>query len=225
MKTINKYRIGFYMSCALDILITICVIFITYLIICINADLKDLNNRLSALSQQIEELDLVVTMPSIDIPRETTEEEVNETDEVEYPKLYTDEDTIALTKMLWGEARGVDVYKINGKCVSSKCQQAAVVWTVLNRYDAGLEDTITDVVTARKQFVGYQSTNPVDEELKGLVTDVLDRWNREKHGETDVGRVLPADYMWFHGDGQYNHFRNGFNSKVKWNWKLADPYV
>ena len=94
----------------------------------------------------------------------------------------------------------------------------------MNRYDAGYADTIIEVVTAKNQFVGYRASNPVDEELMELVMDVLDRWNKEKHGETEVGRVLPADYMWFRGDGRYNHFRNEYNSTARWGWNLEDIY-
>lgn len=225
MKKINRYRIGYYVNFVLDILIMICAIFITYLVVCINADLKNLNEQLNTISQEIEEIRLtepIVDLAIIEKPKEQIEEEKSE---VESPKLYTNNDVIALTKMLWGEARGIKEYKSNGRCVSAKCQQAAVIWTVLNRYDAGHEDSIVKVVTAKSQFVGYRESNPVDEELMNLVTDVLDRWSREKQGETDVGRVLPADYMWFYGDGRNNHFRNDFNNKVKWDWKLADPYL
>lgn len=138
----------------------------------------------------------------------------------EWPKLYSDEDAVALAKTLWGEARGV---KNNG-IVSGDCQKAAVMWCVLNRYDAGYEDSIVEVCAAKGQFVGYNASHPVDEELLELAYDVLDRWNAEQHGETDVGRVLPSDYHWFSGDGKYNHFRNEFRTSVRWDWSLADPY-
>lgn len=139
---------------------------------------------------------------------------------VEWPKLYSDEDAVALAKSFWGEARGVG----NNGVVSGKCQIAAVGWCILNRYDAGYEDSIVEVCAAPGQFHGYKASYPVDEELLALAYDVLDRWNAEKHGETEVGRVLPSDYFWFGGDGKYNHFRNEYRGGVRWDWSMTDPY-
>ena len=145
--------------------------------------------------------------------------------EAQWPRLYTDEDAIALAKMAWGEARGVPELEMNGNVVSAKCQQAAVMWTALNRYDAGYAESIKAVATAPKQYHGYSVENPVEDEFLDLAYDVLDRWNRERHGETDVGRVLESDYFWFHGDGTYNWFRNEYKSSSYWNWELADTYI
>lgn len=145
--------------------------------------------------------------------------------EAQWPSLYTDEDAIALAKMAWGEARGVPELEINGNVVSAKCQQAAVMWTVLNRYDAGYAESIKAVATAPKQYHGYSVENPVEDEFLDLAYDVLDRWNRERHGETDVGRVLESDYFWFHGDGTYNWFRNEYKSSSYWTWELPDTYI
>lgn len=138
----------------------------------------------------------------------------------ESAKLYSDEDAIALAQTLYGEARGV---KNNG-VVSSTCQKAAVVWCVLNRYDASYEDSIVEVCAAEKQFHGYSSSHPVWDDLLEIAYDVLDRWNAEKNGETDVGRVLPSDYYWFAGDGEFNYFRNEYDGGTRWNWSLGDPY-
>lgn len=145
--------------------------------------------------------------------------------EAQWPKLYTDEDTIALAKMAWGETRGVPELVTDHGVISSKCQQAAVMWTALNRYDAGYADSITAVVTAPKQYHGYSESNPVEDEFLDLAYDVLDRWNREKHGEIEVGRVLPCDRYWFHGDGTYNYFRNEYESNSYWGWELIDVYA
>jgi len=38
----------------------------------------------------------------------------------------------------------------------------------------------------------------------------LTRWYAEREGQVEVGRVLPADYLWFSGDGERNHFRNAY---------------
>lgn len=137
----------------------------------------------------------------------TTEEPIEEI------KLWTEEDVTVLAKMLWGEARGV----------LSDTEKAACVWCVLNRVDQGM-GTIVEVVTAPYQFIGYQEDHPIDPELKALCEDVLDRWHREKNGETNVGRVLPSDYLFFTGDGKHNHFRNAYKNGEKWTWDYETPY-
>lgn len=185
----------------------------------LNTEIDELNKKIDILTESIKEKEIVVYESAI-VLEDKPEYHVEAT----YPELYTDEDVIVLTKMLYGEARGVTELNVGGRCVSTKCQQAAVIWTVLNRYDAGYSDSISRVVTAPNQFVGYRESNPVDEELMDLVKDVLERWNNEKHGETDVGRVLPADYLWFRGDGKYNHFRNSYNGGTRWNWEMEDIY-
>ena len=216
----EPYRGRYTVYICYNVLVTLCIILLTCSVIKITSELQAMDKQLNTLTQQLEEMKSELEKSKEEIIEiEEKEEEVKE-----LPKLYTEEDVIVLTKMLWGEARGVDTYKINGKCVSSKCQQAAVIWTALNRYDAGFEDTIVEVVTAKYQFTGYRKSNPVDDNLKNLVVDVLERWNSEKYGETDVGRVLPSDYMWFRGDSQYNYFRNDYEDKAIWTWELEDIY-
>lgn len=127
--------------------------------------------------------------------------------------LWTEEEVNALAQMVWGEARGVP----------SDTEKAACVWCVLNRVDYGYGNIIT-VVTAPYQFVGYDEDNPIDPELKALCEDVLTRWYAEKDGKVDVGRVLPADYMWFTGDGERNYFRNVYQEGQIWDWSLPTPY-
>ena len=129
------------------------------------------------------------------------------------PQPWTDEEVIVLARMLWGEARGV----------SSDAEKAACVWCVLNRVDHGYGDIIT-VVTTPEQFVGYNEENPVDDGLITLCIDVLSRWYVEKDGQAEVGRVLPADYLWFSGDGERNHFRNAYRGSDRWDWSLPSPY-
>lgn len=187
------------------------------------------------LKTEVSDLKVVVEAQVVD--QEIVEEKEKENEavdddsvpgddiEAQWPRLYTDDDAIALAKMAWGEARGVPELEMNGNVVSAKCQQAAVMWTALNRYDAGYAESIKAVATAPKQYHGYSVENPVEDEFLDLAYDVLDRWNRERHGETDVGRVLESDYFWFHGDGTYNWFRNEYKSSSYWNWELADTYI
>ena len=161
----------------------------------------------------------VVEKP-VEVPQNAEEDRPEYHIPAQWPKLYDDSDAVALAKLVWGEGRGVPAYG----SVSTKAQQAAIMWTVLNRYDLGKGDSIIDVITAPNQFVGYNVNHPVEDELLELAYDVLDRWNNERHGETDVGRVLPADYLYFHGDGTYNYFRNEYKSKAYWDWSLEDIY-
>lgn len=177
----------------------------------------DVEKTLNA-TNEVQKIEVIV-----EEPKELEEEPIDEI-EVELPKFYTDDDAIALAKMLYGEARGVGKLETAAGVVSGKCQQAAVIWTVLNRYDAGFADSIKSVVVAPHQYYGYLESNPIDDELLDLAYDVLDRWNNERNGETNVGRVLPSDYMWFHGDGQHNHFRNKYRGGSRWDWTLEDVY-
>lgn len=129
-------------------------------------------------------------------------------------RAYTDADAELLAKIVWAEARGV----------KSTAEKAAVIWCILNRYDAGYGDTIGAVATAPHQFA-YREDAPVDDELKELALDVLARWQAEKEGATDTGRVLPAEYTFFDGDGVSNHFRQQYGRNgATWNWSLTSPY-
>ena len=107
-----------------------------------------------------------------------------------------------------------------------KLDQSAVVWVILNRVDSEeryFPDTIQEVVTQPNQFI-YSVGTPVKEELYELAIDVLGRWEREKSGETDVGRTLPSDYCYFWGDGRKNYFTKSYRAQEYWNWSLPDPY-
>lgn len=120
-----------------------------------------------------------------------------------------------LAKLIWGEARGI----------KSDTEKAAVVWCVLNRVDSPkFPDTVAGVVTQRHQFSGYKDSFPVLDEFKTIAADVLTRWNAEKNGSTDVGRILPSDYVFFTGDGVRNHFTVEWQSADTWNWSLPSPY-
>lgn len=154
------------------------------------------------------------------VQTEDTEPEATDPVVVEYEKLYTEADVIALAKMAWGEAL----------VTKSDTEMAATMWCVLNRFDCNDPyyrncKTIEAIVKQSGAFAGYSSRNPEDEHLIWLARDVLDRWNAEQHGETDVGRVLPADYLFFHGDGKHNHFRKEYKHDGHyWDWSLESPY-
>ena len=116
--------------------------------------------------------------------------------EPEYEMYFSEDDIIAMAKMLWGEARGC-----------TRDNQAMAVWCVLNRVDdPRFPDTIQGVLSQPFQFHGYSPDFPVWDELKEVALDVLTRWSLEKQGVT-VERELPNTYLWFTGDGVQNHFR------------------
>ena len=116
--------------------------------------------------------------------------------EPEYEMYFSEDDVIAVAKMLWGEARG---------CALDNQQKA--VWCVLNRVDdSRFPDTIQGVLSQPSQFHGYSPDFPVWDELKEVALDVLTRWSLEKQGVT-VERELPNTYLWFTGYNGSNHFR------------------
>lgn len=128
---------------------------------------------------------------------------------------YSESDVELIAKTVWQEARGIP----------SKAEQAAVVWCILNRVDDDRwGDTIAEVVTAPHQFA-YDAGAPVTDELRQLAEDVLERWKREREGETEVGRVLPAGYVFFDGDGSHNHFRREYEHTGEyWEFEAESPY-
>lgn len=129
--------------------------------------------------------------------------------------IYTEKEINYIAKTVWGEARGLN-----------DTHRSAVIWTILNRLDnGGFGKNIVSVITAPKQFIGYRSSNPVTEDIRNLVIDVLERYEREKAGETDVGRTLPKEYIYFTGNGKENRFVAKWKSKKYWDWSLESPYV
>lgn len=116
-------------------------------------------------------------------------------------------------RTIWGEAGGVQ----------SKAERAAVAWCILNRVDARGQ-SIEEVVTAYKQFHGYRPTGDCPQEHLELAADVLVRWYAEKCGAVNVGRTLPADYLYFVGDGKRNHFSVEYEGTDYWDWSLLNPY-
>ena len=132
-------------------------------------------------------------------------------------EIFVDEtEATYIAKTIWGEARGC-----------SKMEQAAVAWCILNRVDSDLPyipNNIREVVTQKGQFHGYSKDFPVDDDIYDLAVDVIERWQREKLGEENVGRVLPKEYLYFYGDGKRNHFTVDWKDKATWDWSLENPY-
>ena len=200
-----------YLDTAVYILMALCLATLVVTTVELKKEVQVMENSICKLREEIEN-DILVendndgSLPGDDIP-------------AQWPRLYSDEDAIALAKLTYGEARGVPDLKIHGRVISTRAQQAAVMWTVLNRFDAGYEESILEVITAKGQFHGYSEEHPVEEELLELAYDVLDRWNEERHGETIV-RELPSGYLWFHGDGTWNWFRDAYKNGNEWNWSV-----
>lgn len=143
---------------------------------------------------------------------ETMEEEVNEP-ELEYITYFTEDDATDLAKVLLRECGGIP----------SKTEQACVAWCVLNRVDE-YGSSIYDVLREPNQFA-FSDTTEVRDDFYELAKDVLWRWNDEKNGITDSGRVLPQEYIYFHGDGVHNYFRNAFSGDYDtWDYSLESPY-
>ena len=132
-------------------------------------------------------------------------------------------DVIMVAQMMFGECA----------CVTSTTERAACAWTVCNRVDDvnGIgywPSTIAAVIAQPTAFYGYSPDNPIYKELFDLAKDVLWRWNLEKAGYTDIGRVLPEEYVYFcsDGTGRHNVFRDEWTSSAanKWDWSLPSPY-
>lgn len=124
---------------------------------------------------------------------------------------------VALAQTVYGEFRGG----------WSQTEQACIIWTVLNRVDAGMYSSVYSALTAPYQFA-YNAYAPTYDDygrdLTALARDVLYRWQLERSGQTDVGRVLPQGYCWYSGDGRHNYFRASYNGKGAIWFGLASPY-
>ena len=129
-------------------------------------------------------------------------------------RYFSKSDVELVAKILYEECRGV----------SSDTQKACVAWIICNRVDSGMGNSISSVVKAKNQF-DYNPYAPIKQNLYNLAQDVLTRWEREKNGETNVGRVLPKEYLYFYGDGIRNYFRNSYQKPYTiWDYSLPSPY-
>lgn len=148
--------------------------------------------------------------------QEPTVEQITEQEtapEDTYIIYFTEDDVTDIAKLLLRECGGVP----------SKTEQACVAWCVLNRVDK-YDSSIYEVLRSPNQFAFYESTE-VQDDLYDLAKDVLSRWNDEQNSISDVGRVLPKEYTYFHGDGVHNYFRNSFDGDYEiWDYSLESPY-
>ena len=116
-----------------------------------------------------------------------------------FPSQSYEETITVLAKVLHAEAGGVQ----------STTNRASVLWCVFNRSDAWGKSPIA-IATAPSQFAYRRGEVPSSKDF-ALTYDVMDRWLKEKEG-VNSGRVLPASYLYFIGDGRVNHFRVYINA-------------
>ena len=143
----------------------------------------------------------------------TISEETEETEEIQVDYFYTELDVELLARVILGEANGIKSTKL----------RAAVAWCVLNRVDDGYwGDNIYSVISWPHQFWVAWNVEVPQHHLD-LAEDVLQRWCEEKAGIENVGRVLPKEYLYFHGNLEHG-FRLKNESKETWDWSLSNPY-
>lgn len=174
-----------------------------------------LQEQMIYLEERLESLERVKAMEeqtAEEVPQKPNAPGSTITREDLYPP--TEEELTILAKVVYREARGIE----------DKAHQAAVIWCILNRVDNGYwGDTITEVATYPNAFAWVPDT-PVEQEFLMLAADVCERWNLEKAGQADVGRVLPKEYLYFTGDGKLNHFTTEWKGTETWDWSLESPY-
>lgn len=108
---------------------------------------------------------------------------------------YTSEEITLVCQTVYGEARGC-----------SKEEQQLVVWCICNRADYS-GTSIEQVVTANRQFHGYDPENPVTEEIFENVTEVLEAWSRNEEALVYEPYATTTEYRYFSGDGRHNWYR------------------
>jgi len=113
---------------------------------------------------------------------------------------WTDACVDVIARMVWGEGRGV-----------SRNEQKLIVWTVINRLEDGrYGDSLIGVVRARGQFHGYSPHFPVIPEIREMVVEVLEAWDRGEGAKVYPPFARTPDDRYFHGDGRHNWFRESW---------------
>ena len=108
---------------------------------------------------------------------------------------YTSEEITLVCQTVYGEARGC-----------SKEEQQLVAWCICNRADYS-GTSVEQVVTADRQFHGYDPENPVTEEIFENVTEVLEAWSRNEEALVYEPYATTTEYRYFSGDGRHNWYR------------------
>lgn len=219
----NAERIGQSVGKVLAWVVIVSPVFLLASLLILNIRVAELQERVYQLQEQtmyleerlgsLEGVKLTAEEQIVEgVPREPNAPGSTVTMEDLYPP--TDEELTILAKIVYREARGIE----------DKAHQAAVIWCILNRVDNGYwGDTISEVATYPKAFAWVPDT-PVEPELLLLAADVCERWNLEKAGASEVGRVLPREYLYFTGNGKLNHFTTEWKGAKVWDWSLESPY-
>lgn len=219
----NAERIGQSVGKVLAWIVIVSPVFLLVSLLILNSRVAELQERVYQLQEQtmylekrlgsLEGVKLTAGEQIVEgVPREPNAPGSTVTMEDLYPP--TDEELTILAKIVYREARGI----------GDKTHQAAVIWCILNRVDNGYwGNTISEVATYPKAFAWVPDT-PVEPELLLLAADVCERWNLEKAGASEVGRVLPREYLYFTGNGKLNHFTTEWKGTRVWDWSLESPY-
>ena len=109
-------------------------------------------------------------------------------------------DVDMMAKTVWGEARGM-----------TADEQRLVVWTVLQRLDGnGWGDTISAVLTAPNQFLGYRAGHPINEQIHAVCLEEMQKWASGAEPPTHEIYAPTAPYYYFEGYDGHNWFRGSW---------------
>lgn len=133
--------------------------------------------------------------PTLPLTDESQSVELVNLDESEPVAKYTSEEITLVCQTVYGEARGC-----------SKEEQQLVAWCICNRADYS-GTSVEQVVTANRQFHGYDPENPVTEEIFENVTEVLEAWSRNEEALVYEPYATTTEYRYFFGDGRHNWYR------------------
>lgn len=111
---------------------------------------------------------------------------------------YSSYEVTLTAQAVWGEARGC-----------SREEQMLVVWCICNRADVRGQ-SVEEVVTAYKQFHGFDYDNPVEPEIVEVVEEVFEAWSRGEEALVLPPYATTSDYLFFYGDGTHNWFREEY---------------
>ena len=140
---------------------------------------------------------LVEEVPS-PMPTMSVESEPEPEFEPEVVAKYSSYEVTLVCQTVYGEARGC-----------SREEQMLVAWCICNRADSN-GASIEQVVTAPRQFHGYNPENPVTDEIRSVVLEVLDAWSRGQKALVYEPYATTSEYMYFSGDGAHNWFREEY---------------
>lgn len=139
-----------------------------------------------------------VVMANNNIPNLTEDSNIVWREGMKVPENHaTEEERIALAITIEGEGKGQE----------SLTELSQIGWIALNRVHSNeYPNDVVSVVTQKKQFGGYRKNGTYSEKSYWVANDVLARYEREIAGETNIGRTIPIEYLYFKGDGEHNYF-------------------